>query len=82
MCQWILTHPIMAETVSPQYDRALFYRGDVMYERLAVDVVHAADGSYNVFFLATGECGLVDLIKCYNIVDCCKTIRLPMPFTL
>ena len=44
----------MAETVTPSGDAALFYRGDVMYHRLAVDTVRGADVDYDVYFLATG----------------------------
>ena len=54
VCQWILTRPIMAESVGPQHGAPLHTAPGLTYTRIAVDTVQAADGIYNVFFLATG----------------------------
>lgn len=50
-------HPTMYNAVYPMYKRPLVVRTNVDYEftTIAVDQVTAADGSYEVLFLGTGE---------------------------
>lgn len=50
-------HPTMYNSVYPVHKRPLVVRTNVDYEftTIAVDQVTAADGSYEVLFLGTGE---------------------------
>lgn len=50
-------HPTMYNAVYPVHKRPLVVRTNVDYEftTIAVDQVAAADGSYEVLFLGTGE---------------------------
>lgn len=51
-------HPTMYNAVYPVHKRPLVVRTNVDYEftTIAVDQVRAADGSYEVLFLGTGQC--------------------------
>lgn len=53
-------HPTMYNVVYPVHKRPLVVRTNVDYEftTIAVDQVTAADGSYEVLFLGTGQCWL------------------------
>lgn len=50
-------HPTMYNTVYPVHKRPLVVRTNIDYEftTIAVDQVRAADGSYEVLFLGTGQ---------------------------
>lgn len=69
-------HPTMYNVVYPVHKRPLVVRTNVDYEftTIAVDQVTAADGSYEVLFLGTGQTRIpgspifYDLIRCHPFI--------------
>lgn len=68
-------HPAMYNPVYPVHKRPLVVRTNVDYEftTIAVDQVAAADGNYEVLFLGTGEC---DVLEAGRETNVCAFIKV------
>lgn len=69
---FVRAHPLMYHPIYPLHKRPLVVRTGVDYRftTIAVDLVDAADGRYEVLFLGTG------MPLCYLYIDCIGALHL------